>query len=155
MAEALRDVNARILQAVTAEQREVFSSSALDDYLLDAERDARRRAQAIAARDEPSLEPFLPKRGEGVMLSASDIDTYRTCPLKYKFARVFRIPQEPTIHQRFGILLHQVLERFHAGDGDTRHPRRACSACWMPAGAAGGSATPRRSVSCAARPRRR
>ncbi|MDQ6745750.1 MAG: ATP-dependent helicase [Actinomycetota bacterium] len=115
--EALRDVNARILQAVTAEQREVFTSSALDEYLLDAERDVRRRAQAVAARDEPSLAPFLPRRGEGVMLSASDIDTYRTCPLKYKFARVFRIPQEPTIHQRFGILVHQVLERFHAAEG--------------------------------------
>jgi DNA helicase-2/ATP-dependent DNA helicase PcrA len=114
VAEGLRDVNARILQAVTAEQREIFTSSALDDYLLDAERDVRRRAQAIAARDEPSLRPFLPTRGEGVVLSASDIDTYRTCPLKYKFARVFRIPQEPTIHQRFGILVHQVLERFHA-----------------------------------------
>jgi DNA helicase-2/ATP-dependent DNA helicase PcrA len=114
VAEALRDVNARILQAVTAEQREVFTSSVLDDYLLDAERDMRLRAQAVAARDEPSLEPFLPMRGEGVVLSASDIDTYRTCPLKYKFARVFRIPQEPTVHQRFGILVHQVLERFHA-----------------------------------------
>ena len=128
VAEALRDVNARILQAVTAEQREIFTSSALDDYLLDAERDARRRAQAIAARDEPSLEPFLPKRGDGVVLSASDIDTYRTCPLKYKFARVFRIPQEPTIHQRFGILVHQVLERFHAGEaaaGDAAGAARA------------------------------
>jgi DNA helicase-2/ATP-dependent DNA helicase PcrA len=112
--EALRDVNARILQAVTAEQREIFTSSVLDDYLLDAERDTRRRAQTVAARDEPSLEPFLPRRGDGVVLSASDIDTYRTCPLKYKFARVFRIPQEPTVHQRFGILVHQVLERFHA-----------------------------------------
>jgi DNA helicase-2/ATP-dependent DNA helicase PcrA len=117
VSEALRDVNSRILQAVTADQREVFTSSALDDYLLDAERDASRRAHAIAARDEPSLAPFLPKRGDGVVLSASDIDTYRTCPLKYKFARVFRIPQEPTIHQRFGILVHQVLERFHAVDG--------------------------------------
>jgi DNA helicase-2/ATP-dependent DNA helicase PcrA len=29
---------------------------------------------------------------------------------------VFRIPQEPTIHQRFGILLHQVLERFHSDE---------------------------------------
>jgi DNA helicase II / ATP-dependent DNA helicase PcrA len=116
VAESLRDVNSRILGAVTAEQREIFTSSALDDYLLDAERDARRRAQAIAARDEPSLEPFLPRRGEGVVLSATDIDTYRTCPLKYKFARVFRIPQEPTLHQRFGILVHQVLERFHARD---------------------------------------
>jgi DNA helicase-2/ATP-dependent DNA helicase PcrA len=119
VAESLRDVNSRILQAVTSEQREIFSSSPLDDYLLDAERDARRRAQAIVARDEPSLEPFLPRRGEGVVLSASDIDTYRTCPLKYKFARVFRIPQEPTLHQRFGILVHQVLERFHAADTGT------------------------------------
>jgi DNA helicase-2/ATP-dependent DNA helicase PcrA len=114
VAEALRDVNSRILAAVTAEQREIFVSSPLDDYLLDTERDARRRAQAIVARDEPSLEPFIPRRGEGVVLSASDIDTYRICPLKYKFARVFRIPQEPTLHQRFGILVHQVLERFHA-----------------------------------------
>ncbi len=117
VSDALRDVNARILQAVTAEQKEIFTSSVLDDYLLDAERDARRRAHVIAARDEPSLEPFLPLRGGGVVLSASDIDTYRTCPLKYKFARVFRIPQEPTVHQRFGILLHQVLERFHAAGG--------------------------------------
>jgi DNA helicase II / ATP-dependent DNA helicase PcrA len=117
--ESLRDVNSRILQAVTSEQREVFTSSALDEYLLDAERGARARAQAVAARDEPSLEPFLPKRGAGVVLSASDIDTYRTCPLKYKFARVFRIPQEPTLHQRFGILVHQVLERFHAHDAGT------------------------------------
>jgi DNA helicase II / ATP-dependent DNA helicase PcrA len=119
VADALRDVNSRILQAVTSEQREIFTSSALDDYLLDAERDVRRRAQVIASRDEPSLEPFLPKRGDGVVLSASDIDTYRTCPLKYKFARVFRIPQQPTLHQRFGIVVHQVLERFHARDAKT------------------------------------
>ncbi|HUA48933.1 MAG TPA: ATP-dependent DNA helicase [Solirubrobacteraceae bacterium] len=114
LAEAVRDVNSRILQAVSAEQREIFTSSALDDYLLDAERDARRRAAAVTARDDPSVETFLPTRGDGVVLSASDIDTYRTCPLKYKFARVFRIPQEPTVHQRFGIVVHQVLERFHA-----------------------------------------
>jgi DNA helicase-2/ATP-dependent DNA helicase PcrA len=118
LAEAVRDVNSRILQAVTAEQREIYTSSALDDYLLDAERDARRRAAAVVARDDPSVESFLPTRGDGVVLSASDIDTYRTCPLKYKFARVFRIPQEPTIHQRFGIVVHQVLERFHARSGD-------------------------------------
>jgi DNA helicase-2/ATP-dependent DNA helicase PcrA len=51
------------------------------------------------------------------MLSATDIDTYRACPLRYKFARVFRIPQEPTLHQRFGIAIHQVLERYHAREG--------------------------------------
>jgi DNA helicase-2/ATP-dependent DNA helicase PcrA len=116
LTDALDEVNARIAQAIAPEQREIFQSSSLDDYLLGADRDTSRRAAAIAAREEPSLEPFLPTRGDGLVLSASDIDTYRTCPLKYKFARVFRIPQEPTLNQRFGILVHQVLERFHAGD---------------------------------------
>src|ERR687898_1918514 len=114
VAEALPEVNARLLQAATSEQREIFETSALDEYLLDAERDEKLRARAVAARTEPSLEQFLPKRGDGLVLSATDIETYRTCPLKYKFARVFRIPSEPTINQRFGILVHQVLERYHA-----------------------------------------
>jgi len=120
VAEALPEVNARLLQAATAEQREILETSALDEYLLDAERDEKLRARAVAARTEPSLESFLPRRGEGLVLSASDIETYRTCPLKYKFARVFRIPSEPTINQRFGILVHQVLERFHAGGATDR-----------------------------------
>jgi DNA helicase II / ATP-dependent DNA helicase PcrA len=114
VAEALPEVNARLLQSATSEQREIFETSALDDYLLDAERDERLRQKAVAARSEPSLETFLPRRGEGLVLSATDIETYRTCPLKYKFARVFRIPAEPTINQRFGILVHQVLERYHS-----------------------------------------
>jgi DNA helicase-2/ATP-dependent DNA helicase PcrA len=117
--DALPNVNARLLSSVTAQQREILETSALDEALLEAEQDERARAAAIARRAEPSLEPFLPKRGDGLMLSASDIETYRTCPLKYKFARVFRIPQEPTINQRFGILVHQVLERFHVGQMKT------------------------------------
>src|SRR4051794_1372101 len=126
--EALPEINARLLQSSTSEQREIFETSALDDYLLDAERDERLRARAVAARNEPSLDPFLPKRGDGLLLSATDIETYRTCPLKYKFARVFRIPSEPTMNQRFGILVHQVLERYHGGvtsHGGRRDPLAA------------------------------
>ena len=115
VAEALPNVNARLMEAVTAQQKDILLSSSLDEAVLEAERDERARAASVAARAEPSLEPFLPKRGDGLMLSASDIETYRTCPLKYKFARVFRIPQEPTLNQRFGILVHQVLERYHVG----------------------------------------
>ena len=111
--EALAQVNATVLRSATAEQKEILLSSPLDELILAADRDARARTQAIVARSEPSLEAFLPRKGEGLLLSASDIDTYRSCPLKYKFARVFRIPQEPTLNQRFGILFHQVLERFH------------------------------------------
>jgi DNA helicase-2/ATP-dependent DNA helicase PcrA len=117
--EALPGINAALLGAATSQQREILQTSSLDDLLLDAERDARARAGAMAAREEPSLEPFIPTRGDGLLLSASDIETYRTCPLKYKFARVFRIPSEPTLNQRFGILVHQVLERYHQSGGRT------------------------------------
>src|SRR5207244_7925689 len=118
VAEALPEVNELLLQAATPEQRELFRLSALDEYLRDAERDERRRREALGTQDdEESLDTFIPRRGEGLMLSASDIETYRLCPLKYKFARVFRIPQEPTINQRFGIVVHQGPERFHADGG--------------------------------------
>jgi DNA helicase-2/ATP-dependent DNA helicase PcrA len=55
----------------------------------------------------------------GVALSASDIATYLSCPLRYKYARVLRIPTEQTLQQRFGITVHQVLERYHAEGGNT------------------------------------
>jgi len=119
VADALLAINTALLGAATAQQREILQTSSLDEMLLGAERDARGRAAAVAARDEPSLEPFLPTRGDGLLLSASDIEAYRTCPLKYKFARVFRIPSEPTLNQRFGILVHQVLERYHQSGGRT------------------------------------
>ena len=113
VADALGPVNQRLGAALSPLQREILATSSLDDLLLDAERDDRARAAARAARSEPSLEAFLPRRGDGLMLSASDIETYRGCPLRYKFARVLRVPQEPTLNQRFGILVHQVLERYH------------------------------------------
>jgi DNA helicase-2/ATP-dependent DNA helicase PcrA len=117
--DALPGINAAILHAATAQQREILQTSSLDDVLLDGERDAGVRAKATAARHEPSLAPFLPRKGDGLALSASDIETYRACPLKYKFARVFRVPQEPTINQRFGIVVHQVLERYHQSGGQS------------------------------------
>ncbi len=111
--EALANINARLLSATTATQREILQSSPLDDALLAAIDPEIDRAE------EHSLGPFLPRRGAGVALSASDIQTYRSCPLRYKFARVLRIPTEQTLHQRFGIAVHQVLERFHSDGGET------------------------------------
>jgi RecB family exonuclease len=109
--EALADVNSRLLAATTPVQREIFQTSPLDEALAERSK--------VGGRDEHSLDPFLPRKGVGLALSASDIETYRSCPLRYKFARVLRIPTEQTIHQRFGIVVHQVLERFHSDDAQT------------------------------------
>jgi DNA helicase II / ATP-dependent DNA helicase PcrA len=112
--DALAALNELLARIASPEQRASLEESALDEYVLGEERQRAARRRVVQAPHEPSLEQFIPRRGEGLALSASDIDLYRTCPLKYKFARVFAIPQEPTINQRFGILVHQVLERFHA-----------------------------------------
>jgi CRISPR/Cas system-associated exonuclease Cas4 (RecB family) len=119
LADALADVNTRLIAATTSLQREIFQTSTLDHTLLDSDSDDRARAQALGPREEHSLGPFLPRKGVGLALSASDIQTYRSCPLRYKFARVLRIPTESTIHQRFGIVVHQVLERYHSEDHAT------------------------------------
>jgi DNA helicase II / ATP-dependent DNA helicase PcrA len=132
---ALPALNEILLQCATPEQREILEQSGLDSWLRDTERDPAERPTADQNGAEPSLDPFIPRRGRGLMLSASDIDTYRICPLKYKFARVFRIPQEPTIHQRFGIVLHQVLERFHSqGGGSLDSLMELFHASWRRAG---------------------
>jgi DNA helicase II / ATP-dependent DNA helicase PcrA len=158
VSEALEDVNARLLAAATALQREILQSSPLDGTLTTAfgggaPAEATRaagadggahgggydeqaaRVQAASPRGEPSLVPFLPRRGGGLALSASDIETYRSCPLRYKFARVLRIPTEPTLGQRFGIVVHQVLERYHAAGGETlTQLLDLFDACWRRGG---------------------
>jgi DNA helicase II / ATP-dependent DNA helicase PcrA len=135
---ALPEVNEILAQCATAEQREIFQESGLDGWLRDTGRDPTAKPAGSGNGSDASLDPFIPRRGRGLMLSASDLDTYRICPLKYKFARVFRIPQEPTIHQRFGIALHQVLERFHtAGGGPLSRLKELFEISWRRSGFGG------------------
>jgi CRISPR/Cas system-associated exonuclease Cas4 (RecB family) len=151
--EALADVNARLLAAATPLQREIFQTSTLDEALggggapagavggdghaapIDVGAGERARARAVAPREQHSLGPFLPRKGIGLAMSASDIHTYRSCPLRYKFARVLRIPTVQTVHQRFGIVVHQVLERYHSDGGATLEQMlRLLDAGWRRAG---------------------
>ena len=86
--------------AITPLQREVLADARRSTTSsLDAERDDRAARRGDRARaHEPSLEAFLPRRGEGLVLSArrTSRPTGRA-RCSYKFARVFRIPQEPTL----------------------------------------------------------
>ncbi len=112
--ESVAEVNELLLQVATEDQREAFLSSRLDKVLVEADNEAVKRKHIFDSKVEPSLDHFLPKRGEGISLSATDIETYRMCPLKYKFVRIYSIPQQQTVQQRFGILFHNVLEHFHS-----------------------------------------
>ncbi len=121
--EALDDFNARLRGAATPLQAELFAASGLDASLT-APAPQAARAGSARGDEDPRLAALLPRRGNGLVLSASDIETYRACPLRYKFARVLRIPTEPTPQQRFGIMMHKVLERFHSGSDSEGPPPR-------------------------------
>ncbi|MFZ5424465.1 MAG: ATP-dependent helicase [Patescibacteria group bacterium] len=61
---------------------------------------------------EPKAEKitnFSPK-----FLSYSQIATYETCPLQYKYSYVLNIPSAPNHALSFGITLHDTLRDFHA-----------------------------------------
>ncbi len=64
----------------------------------------------IQLKNQPSL--AVP---EHPVLSASAIDTYDQCPLKYRFAYIDNIPETAEKPQLvFGNIIHQVLEYFHS-----------------------------------------
>ncbi len=57
---------------------------------------------------------FAPSIQEQLYLSASAIETYEQCPLKYRFGYIDSIPQsasKPALI--FGNVIHRVLQRFH------------------------------------------
>jgi DNA helicase-2/ATP-dependent DNA helicase PcrA len=159
MREALDDINARLLAACTPLQREIFQTSTLDEALLAGEGGKGGRVPGshalggpptLSKREEPSLKGFIPRKGEGLVLSASDIETYRSCPLRYKFARVLKIPSAQTLGQRFGIAVHQVLERYHTAGHDTlAQMMELLEQCWRRGGF--GESEPERELRARAR----
>ena len=58
--------------------------------------------------------PFQPDIPETIFLSASSIETYKTCPLKFRFSKIDGLPQNAKKPQLiFGNIIHKVLQRFH------------------------------------------
>jgi DNA helicase-2/ATP-dependent DNA helicase PcrA len=71
--------------------------------------------QRIATAEGPAESPE-PERTpiEGPLsLSHSAIDAYLTCPLRYKYAQVVRIPTAPHHSMVYGAALHQAVQEFH------------------------------------------
>src|SRR6185503_8886350 len=54
----------------------------------------------------------LPVAGP-LSLSHSAIDDYLTCPLRYKYSQVVRVPTTPHNSMVYGAALHQAVQEFH------------------------------------------
>ncbi len=65
---------------------------------------------AVAGRQNPAREPGI----EGPLsLSFYQVDDYLTCPLKYKYVHVLRVPIAPHHSIVYGSALHQAVQEFH------------------------------------------
>jgi DNA helicase-2/ATP-dependent DNA helicase PcrA len=65
---------------------------------------------------EPKADPIEPGREpvEGPLsLSFYQVDDYLTCPLKYKYVHVLRVPIAPHHAIVYGSALHQAVQEFH------------------------------------------
>ncbi|HUQ43866.1 MAG TPA: ATP-dependent DNA helicase [Candidatus Limnocylindria bacterium] len=71
--------------------------------------------QRIAAAEGPVEAPEVDRSAiQGPLtLSHSAIDDYLTCPLRYKYAQVVRVPTTPHHSMIYGSALHKAAQEFH------------------------------------------
>jgi DNA helicase-2/ATP-dependent DNA helicase PcrA len=71
--------------------------------------------QRIAAAEGPveSTEAERTPVVGPLMLSHSAIDAYLTCPLRYKYGQVVRVPTTPHHSMVYGAAVHQAVQEFH------------------------------------------
>jgi len=62
-------------------------------------------APAVRGRSDGTVEPLV--------LSFYQVDDYLTCPLKYKYVHVMRVPSAPHHALVYGSALHQAVQEFH------------------------------------------
>jgi DNA helicase-2/ATP-dependent DNA helicase PcrA len=69
-------------------------------------------------------EPLQMNIPEKLNLSASSIETYEQCPLKYRLSNIDKIPQASSKPQlTFGNIIHRVLEKFHQPNSEQTNER--------------------------------
>jgi DNA helicase II / ATP-dependent DNA helicase PcrA len=64
-------------------------------------------------RTAPAPVPVRSPSSEPLMLSFYAVDDYLTCPLKYKYAHVLRVPLSPHHSIIYGAALHAAVAEFH------------------------------------------
>ena len=70
------------------------------------------RLARFAAVDVPAPARSI-RRDEPLMLSFGQVDAYLSCPLRYKYGHVLRIPTPPHHALVYGSAMHKVVQVFH------------------------------------------
>jgi superfamily I DNA/RNA helicase/RecB family exonuclease len=100
-----------------------------------------RRIASLPPRPFHPYPPLAPTQSEvavfpdGVLvLSASQLNTYADCPLKYAYSYGLRVRDDGNVWADFGTLVHDILERFLAPGNEIPHSLEAlqdlAGECW-------------------------
>lgn len=77
-------------------------------------RDPRYAARESLVRELPSWAAIAVQRpSQTVGLSASAIETYAICPLKYALQKHWQLPEEPSAALQYGAAMHSTLKDFY------------------------------------------
>jgi DNA helicase II / ATP-dependent DNA helicase PcrA len=104
----------------TARRVSPFVLEALDLASADAGRTRRAHpAERLAAFSPPGVaaEPARRPTDEPLSLSFYQIDDYLTCPLRYRYGHVVRVPVAPHHSIVYGSALHRAVQEFHRRQG--------------------------------------
>jgi DNA helicase-2/ATP-dependent DNA helicase PcrA len=74
---------------------------------------AEERLAAFAGVDAPAPAPPRDRGGEPLLLSFGQVDAYLSCPLRYKYAHMLRLPVAPHHALVYGAALHKAVQLFH------------------------------------------
>ncbi|MEW5826007.1 MAG: ATP-dependent DNA helicase [Candidatus Bipolaricaulota bacterium] len=72
----------------------------------------RRRGRAIAAK---TVAPSGAAPGEPTSLSFRQVDDYLTCPQRYRYVHILRVPVRPHHAMVYGNAVHQAIRAYHIG----------------------------------------
>jgi DNA helicase-2/ATP-dependent DNA helicase PcrA len=72
-------------------------------------------APAFAPATVAPASPVNERPSDPLVLSFHQVDSYLTCPLRYKYAHVLRVPTAPHHAIVYGSALHKAVQEFHKG----------------------------------------
>lgn len=96
-----------------------IAETGIPSVAVTRERASPSEQLSLPIADAPPPEPM---RNNGLTLSASKIAEYETCPLKYEFHYVLRVPTLPQHTLAFGNTVHAVLHRVGAAVASGQPP---------------------------------
>jgi DNA helicase-2/ATP-dependent DNA helicase PcrA len=93
-----------------------------DALIVRAERALREliasRARALTAPPDPVVAPVVVSTAPpAIDISPSDLQTYRMCPLRFRFGRIDRVPQRDRPGGKIGTAAHLALEAHYRPGG--------------------------------------